>query len=85
MASAMWLRIGPETGAASKVLQTKVTVGRRAGDRIEITSGIAPSERVVESGGSFLGDGDLVRVVEERGHDAGEQAPPAPKTASVAL
>lgn len=54
------LRIGPE----SKVSQTKVTVGRRAGDRIEITSGLDPAERVVASGGSFLGDGDLVRVVE---------------------
>jgi RND family efflux transporter MFP subunit len=52
------LRIAPE----SKVLQTKVTVGRRAGDRIEIIGGIDPSERVVESGGSFLGDGDVVRV-----------------------
>ncbi|MFC4314301.1 efflux RND transporter periplasmic adaptor subunit [Steroidobacter flavus] len=51
------LRISPE----SKVIQTKVSVGRRAGDRIEITGGLDPSERVVESGGSFLSDGDLVR------------------------
>jgi len=51
------LRIGPD----SKVIRTRVTVGRRAGDRIEITGGLDPSERVVESGGSFLGDGDLVR------------------------
>jgi HlyD family secretion protein len=58
------LRLGPEVGAASKVVQTKVTVGRRAGNRIEITGGLAPSERVVESGGSFLGDGDLVRLVD---------------------
>src|SRR5690606_730615 len=54
------LRVGPE----SKVIETKVTVGRRVGNRIEITSGLDPSERVVESGGSFIGDGDLVRVVE---------------------
>ena len=53
------LRIGPE----SKVIQTKVTVGRRAGERIEITSGLDAAERVVESGGSFLGDGDVVRLV----------------------
>jgi RND family efflux transporter MFP subunit len=50
-------------GADSKVMQTKVSVGRRTGDRIEITGGIEASERVVESGGSFLGDGDLVRVI----------------------
>lgn len=54
------LRIGPE----SKVIETKVTVGRRVGNRVEITSGLGESERVVESGGSFIGDGDLVRVVE---------------------
>ena len=76
------LRIGPD----SKVIQTKVTVGRRAGDRIEITGGLDSSERVVESGGGFLGDGDLVRVVEEPGHDGGgRQAPAPPKTARVAL
>ncbi len=54
------LRIGP----AIKVIETKVTVGRRVGNRIEITSGLDASERVVESGGSCSGDGDLVRVVE---------------------
>jgi RND family efflux transporter MFP subunit len=64
------LRIDP----GSKVIQTKVTVGRRAGNRIEITGGLAASERVVESGGSFLGDGDLVRIVEEAGHDGSKQA-----------
>ncbi len=50
-------------GADSKVVLTKVSVGRRSGDRIEITGGIEPSARVVASGGGFLGDGDLVRVV----------------------
>ena len=80
------LRIGPGIGAGSKVMQTKVTVGRRAGDRIEITGGLDSSERVVESGGSFLGDGDLVRVVEEPGHDGGSRPAPVPlTTARVAL
>ena len=68
------LRIGPGIGSAAKVIQTKVSVGRRAGSRIEITGGLDASERVVESGGSFLGDGDLVRLVEEPGHDVGKQA-----------
>lgn len=54
------LRIGP----GHKLIQTKVSVGRRVGDRIEVTSGLDPAERVVESGGSFLGDGDLVRLIE---------------------
>jgi RND family efflux transporter MFP subunit len=54
------MRVGPD----SKVAETKVSVGRRVGDRVEITGGLDPSARVVASGGSFLADGDLVRVVD---------------------
>jgi len=54
------LRIGSD----SKVAQTKVGVGRRVGDRVEITTGLDPKARVVASGGGFLADGDTVRVVE---------------------
>ncbi|SEN88031.1 RND family efflux transporter, MFP subunit [Duganella sp. CF517] len=49
-------------GADSRVVRTKVGVGRRAGDLVEITGGIAPPARVVAAGGGFLGDGDLVSV-----------------------
>lgn len=52
-------------GANSTVSQTRVTAGRRLGDRIEIVAGIEASTRVVASGAGFLGDGDLVRVVVE--------------------
>jgi RND family efflux transporter MFP subunit len=51
-------------GADSKVTLTKVGTGRRIADRIEITSGLDGSERVVAAGGAFLGDGDVVRVVD---------------------
>ena len=51
-------------GADSKVTLTKVGTGRRFADRIEITSGLDGSERVVAAGGAFLGDGDVVRVVD---------------------
>jgi HlyD family secretion protein len=51
-------------GADNKVVQSKVEVGRRLGDRIEIVAGLPPSVRVVETGGGFLADGDTVRVVE---------------------
>jgi HlyD family secretion protein len=65
------LKVGPD----SKVTSVKVSVGRRSGDRIEITGGLDAGARVVAAGGGFLGDGDLVRVVE---------APPAAaKTASA--
>lgn len=46
------------------VAQTKVAVGQRMGDRIEIVSGIAADARVVASGAGFLADGDRVRVVD---------------------
>jgi multidrug efflux pump subunit AcrA (membrane-fusion protein) len=51
-------------GADNKVSETKVSVGRRVGDRIEITGGLDAAARVVASGGGFLTDGDLVRVVD---------------------
>jgi RND family efflux transporter MFP subunit len=47
----------------SKVLMTKVSVGRRLGDRVEITSGLESSEPIVASGLSFLSEGDTVKVV----------------------
>lgn len=50
--------------AGDRVAQTRVAVGQRLGDRIEILGGIDGRTRVVESGAGFLADGDLVRVVE---------------------
>ena len=48
----------------NRVVQNKVEVGRRLGDRIEIVAGLPPSARVVETGAGFLADGDTVRVVD---------------------
>jgi RND family efflux transporter MFP subunit len=47
-----------------RVAQTKVHVGRRVGDRIEVVSGLSPDAKVVAAGAGFLADGDVVRVVE---------------------
>ena len=44
--------------------EVKVELGRRVGDRVEITRGLNPEMRLVASGAGFLTDGDLVRVVE---------------------
>ena len=52
-----------KVGNDQKALMTKVDVGRRAGDRVEIVAGLDPAARVVAHGVGFLGDGDLVRVV----------------------
>lgn len=50
-------------GTDSKVIQTKVSLGRRVDERVEILSGLGADDRVVVAGGGFLTDGDLVRVV----------------------
>jgi RND family efflux transporter MFP subunit len=57
------MRIGPD----SRVIQTKVTPGRRSGDRVEIVDGLDAQDRVVAKGAAFLGDGDLVRVSDVSG------------------
>lgn len=67
-ASALVLRDGreyvftvdPEMG---RVVQVKVSTGRREADRVEVLSGIDTTDKVVESGGAFLNDGDRVHVV----------------------
>ena len=50
-------------GADARAVQTRVSLGREAGDRVEIVGGLQGAERVVASGVAFLGDMDLVRVV----------------------
>ena len=50
-------------GADKRVSQIKVQTGRVVGDQVEIRSGVTPQDQLVESGGSFLSEGDLVRVV----------------------
>ncbi len=48
----------------NRARQVKVQTGRIVGDQIEIRSGVGPQDKLVTSGGSFLSEGDLVRVVE---------------------
>ena len=50
-------------GADNKISQLKVQAGRVVGDQVEIQSGVKPDEKLVASGGSFLSEGDTVRVV----------------------
>ena len=45
------------------VAQTKVQLGRRQGDRVEVVSGLDAQAQVVAAGVAFLADGDAVRVV----------------------
>ena len=49
---------------SDRVAQTKLQLGRRQGERIEVVSGLTAEARVVENGAGFLADGDAVKVVE---------------------
>jgi RND family efflux transporter MFP subunit len=51
-----------QLGEGDRVSARKVQTGRMVGERIEITGGLEPNARVVASGGSFLSDGDVVRI-----------------------
>lgn len=53
------LIVGPD----NHVHERAVTVGQRNGDRVQIKEGLKANELVVESGGAFLTEGDVVRVV----------------------
>ncbi|MCG2594772.1 efflux RND transporter periplasmic adaptor subunit [Ramlibacter sp. XY19] len=68
-------RVNPD----NRVTQVKVQVGRIAGDRLQIVSGLAADTRIVASGGGFLNDGDLVRIA--AGPAAAPVAAPAPAAA----
>ncbi|RYF22956.1 MAG: efflux RND transporter periplasmic adaptor subunit [Comamonadaceae bacterium] len=64
-----------EIGEGSRVTMRRVQTGQRVGDRVEIASGLQAGVQVVERGGAFLNDGDLVRV---------QAAPPAGSASSPA-
>src|SRR5690606_36109089 len=62
-----------------------VELGGAHGDLVEVRDGLAQGDRVVARGAGFLGDGDLVRVVEGEGavdaaDDASANAAPAAGT-----
>ena len=65
-------------GADNRVVQLKVSTGRRSGERIEITAGLPADARVVAVGAAFLADRDLVRVVDAAAPKAAAMAGPPP-------
>lgn len=50
-------------GKGNRVQERKVVTGQYSGDRIEIRKGLMAGEQVVESGGAFLTEGDVVQVI----------------------
>ena len=47
-----------------RIKQQRVTLGERFGDSVALTEPLPAESRLVKQGGSFLNDGDLVRVVD---------------------
>jgi hypothetical protein len=76
------VRVAPD----NRVAQVKVQTGRVMGDQTEILSGIKPEDKLVASGGGFLSDGDLVKVVDAKPVASESNAAVATaKTASEAI
>lgn len=73
-------RVNPD----NRVTQVKVQIGRIAGDRLQVLSGLTSDMRIVASGGGFLNDGDLVRIAGGPGGSAAPAARPASAPASAA-
>ena len=46
------------------IKQQRVTLGERFGDNVALTEPLPAESRLVKQGGSFLNDGDLVRIVD---------------------
>ena len=67
-------------GTDGRVQQTKVSLGRRQGDRVEVLQGLEPGARIVAAGVGFLVDGDRVQVVDAAA--AAAAAKPAPSAVS---
>ena len=75
-----------EVGEGNRVVMRRVQTGQRTGDRVEIVSGLQPDVTVVERGGAFLNDGDLVRVqaAAPAGTAPAKAAPATPASAASA-
>jgi len=50
-------------GPDGRVVLTKVDIGRRFGNGVEISGGVTDAQQVVAAGAAFLNDADAVRVV----------------------
>jgi HlyD family secretion protein len=70
-----------EIAEGSRVRMQRVQTGQRAGDRVEVLSGLPANAAIVARGGAFLNDGDLVSV---QADSASKQAPAPTPSAQAA-
>ena len=69
-----------------RIKQQRVSLGERFGDNVALTETLSADSRLVKQGGSFLNDGDLVRVVDglnTASDKSGSQTGKAANTAST--
>jgi membrane fusion protein (multidrug efflux system) len=52
--------------ANSKIVLKTITISRDLGQVVEIASGLAPTDRIIDSPPDGLADGDPVRVIEPK-------------------
>ena len=67
-----------------RIKQQRVTLGERFGDNVALTEPLPAESRLVKQGGSFLNDGDLVRVVDGLNTANDKSGSQASKTAAAA-
>jgi len=75
------LRVATVT-ADNRILLKQVTIARDLGKEVEIGTGLAPGDRIVESPPDGIASGDVVRVVGPAGSpeaDTAKQLQPPPK------
>ncbi len=69
-----------------RIKQQRVSLGERFGDNVALTEPLPADSRLVKQGGSFLNDGDLVRIVDglnTANDKSGSQTGKAANTAST--
>ena len=69
-----------------RIKQQRVSLGERFGDNVALTEPLPVDSRLVKQGGSFLNDGDLVRIVDglnTANDKSGSQTGKAANTAST--
>ena len=67
-----------------RIKQQRVSLGERFGDNVALTEPLPADSRLVKQGGSFLNDGDLVRVVDGLNTADDKSGSQAGKTATAA-
>ncbi len=68
-----------------RIQQQRVSLGERIGDNVALLEPLANDSRLVKQGGSFLNDGDRVRVIDGlSGIDTNDKNPEAPKNNTTA-